>query len=45
MKVALDQPGKFSRSEQSPSNVQPKYAYARLFFARRSAELASEPRL
>jgi len=28
MKVALDRPGKFSRSKQSRSNVPPKYASA-----------------
>ena len=28
MKVALDRPGKFARSEQSRSNVPPKYASA-----------------
>ncbi len=39
MKVALDRPGKFSRSKQSRSNVPPKYADPRRFFARRSAEL------
>jgi len=39
MKVALDRPGKFSRSKQSRSNVPPKYASARRFIARRSAEL------
>ncbi len=36
MKAALDRPGKFSRSEQSRSNVPPKYASARRFFACRS---------
>ncbi len=39
MKVALDRPGKFSRSEQSRSNVPPKYASARLFFARLASEI------
>ncbi len=39
MKVAINRPGKFSRSKQSRSNVPPKYASARRFFARRSAEL------
>ncbi len=39
MKVALDRPGKFSRSEQSRSNVPPMHADPRRFFARRSAEL------
>ncbi len=39
MKVALNRPGKFSRSKQSRSNVPHKYAPARRYFARRSAEL------
>jgi len=39
MKVALDRPGKFSRSEQSRSNVPPKYASARRFFARLTSEI------
>ncbi len=39
MKVALDRPGKFSRSEQSRSNVPPKYASARRFFARLASEI------
>jgi hypothetical protein len=39
MKVALNRPGKFSRSKQSRSNVSLKYADPRRFFARRSAEL------
>ncbi len=39
MKVALDLPGKFSRSEQSRSNVLPKYASARRFFARLASEI------
>ncbi len=39
MKVALDRPGKFSRSEQSRSDVPPKYASARLFFARLASEI------
>jgi len=45
MKVALNRLGKFTRSKQSRSNVPPKYASAHRFFARRSAELASKPRL
>ena len=55
MKVALDRPRKFARSEQSHSNVPPKYASARRFLAGRSAvfdpeaqtrrELASKRRL
>ncbi len=39
MKVALDRPGKFSRSKQSRSNVSPKYASARRFFARLASEI------
>jgi len=39
MKVALNRPGKFTRSKQSRSNVPPKYADPRRFFARRLAEL------
>ncbi len=39
MKVALDRPGKFSRSKQSRSNVPPKYASARRFFARLASEI------
>jgi len=39
MKVAVNRLGKFSRSKQSRSNVPRKYASARRFFARRSAEL------
>jgi hypothetical protein len=46
MKVAVNRPGRFSRSKQSRSNVLPKYADSRRFIARRSAEqrrsLASE---
>ena len=38
MKVALDRPGKFSRSEQNFSAVPPKYASARRFFARLASE-------
>ena len=45
MKVALDRPGKFSRSKQSRSNVTPKYADPRRSIAHRSAELESKPRL
>ena len=39
MKVAVNRPGKFSRSEQSRSNVPPKYAAARRFFARLASEI------
>jgi len=39
MKVALDWPGKFSRSKQSRSNVPPKYASARQFFTRLASEI------
>ncbi len=39
MKVALNRPGKFSRSKQSRSNVPPKYASARRFFARLASEI------
>ncbi len=39
MKVALDWPRKFSRSKQSRSNVLPKYASARRFFARLASEI------
>jgi hypothetical protein len=39
MKVALDRPRKFSRSKQSRSNVLPKYASARRFFARLASEI------
>ncbi len=39
MKVAVNRPGKFSRSKQSRSNVQPKYASARRFFARLASEI------
>jgi len=39
VKVAVNRPGKFSRSKQSRSNVPPKYVTARRFFARRSVEL------
>ncbi len=37
--VELDRPGKFSRSKQSRSNVPPKYASARRFFARLASEI------
>ncbi len=37
--VALDRSGNHSRSKQSRSNVPPRYASARRFFTRRSAEL------
>ena len=37
--VALDRGGSHSRSKRSRSNVPPKYASARRFFTRRSAEL------
>ena len=43
MKVALDRPGKFSRSEQNFSAVPPKYASARRFFAPRSAVFDPDP--
>ncbi len=39
MRVAVNQPGKFSRSEQSRSNVSPKYADPRRFFARLVSEI------
>ncbi len=39
MKVVLNRPGKFSRSKQSCSNVSPKYASARRFFARLASEI------
>jgi hypothetical protein len=39
IKVALNRPGKFSRSKQSRSNVPLQYASTCRFFARRSAEL------
>jgi len=39
MKVALNRPGKFSRSKQSCSNVPAKYASARRFFARLASEI------
>ena len=39
MKVALNRPGKFSRSKQSRSNVPLKYASARRFFARLASEI------
>jgi hypothetical protein len=39
MKVALDRPGIFSRSKQSRSNVPPKYASPRRFFARLAPEI------
>ena len=39
MTVALDRPGKFYRSEQSRSNVPPKYANPRRFFARLASEI------
>ncbi len=39
MKVTLDRPGKFSRSKQSRSNVPPKYADPRRFFARLDSEI------
>jgi len=39
MKVAVDRPGKLSRSKQSRSNVPPKYAFARRFFARLATEI------
>ncbi len=43
MKAALDRPGKFSRSEQSRSNVPPKYVDPRRFFARRSTVFDPDP--
>jgi len=39
MKVALDRPGKFSRSKQSRSNVLSQYADPRRFFARLTSEI------
>ncbi len=39
MKAAVNRPGKFSRSKQSHSNVLPKYASARRFFARLASEI------
>ncbi len=39
MKVAINRPGKISRSKQSRSNVPPKYASARRFFARLASEI------
>ena len=39
MKVAINRPGKLSRSKQSRSNVPPKYASARRFFARLASEI------
>jgi len=39
MKVAVDRPGKISRSKQSRSNVPPQYASARRFFARLASEI------
>ncbi len=39
MKVAVNRPGKFFRSKQSRSNVPPKYASARRFFARLASEI------
>jgi len=39
MKVAVNRPGIFSRSKQSRSNVLPKYASARRFFARLASEI------
>ncbi len=39
MKAALDRPGKLSRSEQSRSNVPPKYASARRFFTHLASEI------
>ncbi len=39
MKVALNRPEKFSRSKQSRSNVPPKYASARRYFARLASEI------
>ncbi len=38
MKVALDRPGKYSRSKQSRSNVPPMDACARRFIARLASE-------
>ncbi len=38
MKVALDRPGKISRSKHSHSNVTPKYADPRRLFARLASE-------
>jgi len=43
MKAAVNRPGKFSRSKQSRSNVPPKYASARRFFAPRSAVFDPDP--
>ncbi len=39
MKVALDRPGKFSRSKQSRFNVPPMYASARQFLAPLASEI------
>ncbi len=39
MKVAVNRPGKFSRSKQSRSNVPPEYASARRFFERLASEI------
>jgi len=43
MKVAVNRPGKFSCSKQGRSNVPPKYASARRFFACRSAVFDPDP--
>jgi len=39
MKVAVNRPGKYSRSKQSCSNVPPKYASVRRFIARLASEI------
>jgi len=39
MNVVLNRRGKLSRSKQSRSNVPPKYASARRFFARLASEI------